>query len=131
MATAAAASAAAANNEGAGVAMFRKDGAGRQADDRRDALASGARAEDQALAHLLSKGLRLVERNYRVARGPSKRGGEIDLIMPLDEGALFDGLPAGWMVTPAGSAHCPTVSGGRALVLYLLPQGRIEFTARA
>ncbi|HPW08964.1 MAG TPA: DUF4863 family protein, partial [Burkholderiaceae bacterium] len=29
------------------------------------------------------------------------------------------------------SAHCPTVSGGRALVLYLLPQGRIEFTARA
>ncbi|MBP7573087.1 MAG: DUF4863 family protein [Rhodoferax sp.] len=57
--------------------------------------------------------------------------GEIDLIMPLDEGALFDGLPAGWMVTPAGSAHCPTVSGGRALVLYLLPQGRIEFTARA
>jgi len=57
--------------------------------------------------------------------------GEIDLIMPLDAGAQFDGRPAGWMVTPAGSAHCPTVSGGRALVLYLLPQGRIEFTARA
>lgn len=57
--------------------------------------------------------------------------GEIDLIMPLDEGALFDGRPAGWMVTPAGSAHCPTVSQGRALVLYLLPNGRIEFTAKA
>jgi len=55
--------------------------------------------------------------------------GEIDLIMPLDEGALFDGRPAGWMVTPPGSAHRPTVSQGRALVLYLLPQGRIEFTA--
>ena len=68
--------------------MFRKDGAGRQADDRRDALASGARAEDQALAHLLSKGLRLVERNYRVARGPSKRGGEIDLIMLARDGTL-------------------------------------------
>ena len=54
--------------------------------------------------------------------------GEIDLIMPMDEGALFDGRPAGWMVTPPGSAHCPTVSQGRALVLYLLPQGRIEFT---
>ena len=40
--------AAAANKEGVGVAMFRKDGAGRQADDRRDALASGARAEDRA-----------------------------------------------------------------------------------
>ena len=55
--------------------------------------------------------------------------GEIDLIMPLDEGALFDGRPAGWLVTPPGSAHCPTVSQGRALVLYLLPNGRIEFTA--
>lgn len=57
--------------------------------------------------------------------------GEIDLIMPLDEGALFDGRPAGWMVAPAGSAHRPTVSRGRALVLYLLPQGRIEFTPAA
>jgi hypothetical protein len=54
--------------------------------------------------------------------------GEIDLIMPMDEGALFDGRPAGWMVTPAGSAHCPTVSLGRALVLYLLPNGAITFT---
>ena len=57
--------------------------------------------------------------------------GEIDLIMPLTDGALFDGRPAGWMVTPPGSAHRPTVSQGRALVLYLLPQGRIEFTATA
>jgi hypothetical protein len=57
--------------------------------------------------------------------------GEIDLIMPLDDGALFDGRPAGWMVTPAGSAHSPTVTHGRALVLYLLPKGRIEFTAAA
>lgn len=57
--------------------------------------------------------------------------GEIDLIMPLDDGALFDGRPAGWMVTPAGSAHRPTVSRGRALVLYLLPNGSIEFTAKA
>lgn len=57
--------------------------------------------------------------------------GEIDLIMPIDAGALFDCCPAGWMVTPAGSAHSPTVSQGRALVLYLLPKGRIEFTAKA
>jgi hypothetical protein len=57
--------------------------------------------------------------------------GEIDLIMPIDKGALFDGRPAGWMVEPAGSAHRPTVSQGRALVLYLLPQGRIEFSAAA
>lgn len=54
--------------------------------------------------------------------------GEIDLIMPLQEGARFDGRPAGWCVYPPGSAHRPTVSGGRALVLYLLPAGEIEFT---
>jgi hypothetical protein len=54
--------------------------------------------------------------------------GEIDLIMPIDEGAQFDGRPAGWLVCPPGSAHQPTVSQGRALVLYLLPEGRIDFT---
>ncbi|SOY62819.1 DUF4863 family protein [Cupriavidus taiwanensis] len=54
--------------------------------------------------------------------------GEIDLIMPLDSEARFDGRPAGWLVCPPGSAHRPTVSSGRALVLYLLPQGRIDFT---
>jgi Domain of unknown function (DUF4863) len=54
--------------------------------------------------------------------------GEIDLIMPIDGDARFDGRPAGWCVYPAGSAHRPTVTQGRALVLYLLPQGAIEFT---
>jgi hypothetical protein len=54
--------------------------------------------------------------------------GEIDLVMPLDGNAKFDNRPAGWVVYPAGSAHRPTVSEGRSLVLYLLPEGRIEFT---
>jgi len=54
--------------------------------------------------------------------------GEIDLIMPLEGNALFDGRPAGWMVCSPGSAHSPTVSQGRALVLYLLPDGQIKFT---
>ena len=54
--------------------------------------------------------------------------GEIDLIMPIEGEARFDGHSAGWLVYPAGSAHRPTVSSGRALVLYLLPQGRIDFT---
>ena len=54
--------------------------------------------------------------------------GEVDLVMPLDAGARFDGRPAGWLVMPPGSAHRPTVSQGRALVLYLLPNGRIDFT---
>ena len=54
--------------------------------------------------------------------------GEIDLIMPIEGEATFDGRPAGWCVYPPGSAHRPTVSEGRALVLYLLPQGEIVFT---
>lgn len=54
--------------------------------------------------------------------------GEIDLIMPITASARFDGKGAGWMVYSAGSAHRPTVASGRALVLYLLPEGAIEFT---
>ncbi len=57
--------------------------------------------------------------------------GEIDLIMPIGgSDARFDGRPAGWCVYGPGTAHRPTVSGGRALVLYLLPQGAITFTAQ-
>lgn len=63
--------------------------------------------------------------------GPHHRhpNGEIDLIMPLAQGVEFDGHGAGWLVYGPGSAHSPTVTRGRALVLYLLPAGAIEFTA--
>ncbi len=54
--------------------------------------------------------------------------GEVCLTMPVTEGARFDGHGAGWCVNPPGSAHHPTVTDGRALVLYLLPGGEIEFT---
>ena len=65
--------------------------------------------------------------------GPHHRhpGGEIDLIMPLEGDATFDGHPAGWCVYGPGTAHHPTVAQGRALVLYLLPEGQIEFTRNA
>ena len=54
--------------------------------------------------------------------------GEIDMIMPISADATFDGQPKGWLVYGPETAHCPTVSDGEALVLYLLPDGRIEFT---
>jgi len=54
--------------------------------------------------------------------------GEIDLVMPEDAAAEFDGRGAGWLVYEPDSAHVPRVAGGRAFVLYLLPQGAIEFT---
>ena len=49
----------------------------------------GTAAESQALAHLLRHGLVLVERNYRVARGPHARGGEVDLILRERDGTLI------------------------------------------
>jgi len=62
--------------------------------------------------------------------GPHHRHptGEVCMVMPVADGAQFDGHGAGWCVNPPGSAHHPTVTNGRALVLYLLPEGKIEFT---
>ena len=50
--------------------------------------ARGAEAEQQALRHLQAQGMRLLERNYRVARGPHAPGGEIDLILQDPAGSL-------------------------------------------
>ena len=65
-------------------------------------------------------------------RGPHHRHplGEVDMVMPLAGEARFNGKGAGWKVYEADSAHYPVVSDGRALVLYLLPQGEIEFTGK-
>jgi len=65
-------------------------------------------------------------------KGPHHRhpNGEIDMIMPIDSAAQFDGHGAGWLVYGPDTAHSPTVTGGKALVLYLLPGGAIEFTKR-
>lgn len=62
--------------------------------------------------------------------GPHHRHptGEVCMIMPITETARFDGNGRGWKVYKPGSAHHPTVTGGQALVLYLLPNGQIEFT---
>ncbi len=57
--------------------------------------------------------------------------GEICLTLPVTLGATFDGAGAGWSINEPGSGHFPTVTGGRALVLYLLPGGEIEFTGKA
>jgi putative endonuclease len=49
---------------------------------------SGDAAEDRALSWLQARGLVLEMRNYRVALGPSARGGEIDLVMRDTDGTL-------------------------------------------
>ena len=52
--------------------------------------------------------------------------GEINMIIPLEEGAQFCGHGAGWRVFPPMSEHFPTVTG-RALMMYFLPGGEIEY----
>jgi hypothetical protein len=57
--------------------------------------------------------------------------GEIDMIIPESSDAKFDGKGQGWMVYAAGSEHYPTVTDGKAIILYLLPEGEIDFTRSA
>lgn len=49
---------------------------------------TGRLGEGLAQRYLEARGLRVVERNYRVARGRSRHGGEIDLILLEADGTL-------------------------------------------
>jgi len=68
--------------------------------------------------------------NVTDTAGPHHRHprGEILMIMPMTPTAKFDGRGRGWLVYEPGTAHRPTVSDGEAVVLYLLPDGAIEWS---
>jgi putative endonuclease len=77
----------------------------------------GDAAEARALAQLLSQGLTLVQRNYRVARGPHARGGEVDLIMRERDGTLvFVEVRARRGVSHGGAAASIGAAKQRSLV---------------
>ena len=77
----------------------------------------GAAAEDQALQWLQQRGLALVQRNYRVARGPHARGGEIDLVMRAADGTLvFVEVRARSSTSHGGAAASVTAAKQRSLV---------------
>ncbi len=79
---------------------------------------SGDAGEARALAHLLAHGLTLVQRNYRVARGPNARGGEIDLILRERDGTLvFAEVRARRSSTHGGAAASVSAAKQRSLVL--------------
>ncbi|MFV0246207.1 MAG: DUF4863 family protein [Qingshengfaniella sp.] len=63
-------------------------------------------------------------------RGPHHihPNGEIGAVIGLSGTPHFDDFPEGWYVYGPGTDHHPTVTGGDAYVLYLLPEGAIEFT---
>jgi putative endonuclease len=54
----------------------------------RSRKSAGDEGESRALAHLQRQGLSLVQRNYRVARGPRAHAGEVDLILRDRDGTL-------------------------------------------
>lgn len=56
--------------------------------------------------------------------------GEIDLGFATEGDSQFDGRPEGWIVYSPGSRHIPTVTGGEMFLLYLLPQGRVEWVQK-
>lgn len=60
--------------------------------------------------------------------------GEINLVVPLNEGAALAGPDGwcygGWTAPAPGSAHFPEVKGGAVISLTLLPAGRIAFGAK-
>ncbi len=104
-----------------------------------DKASTGAQAEDLALRHLQARGLALVERNYRVARGRSRHGGEIDLIVRDRDGTLvFVEVRARSGNQFGGAAASVTTSKQRKLVyaaqcylqtLAVLPPCRFDVVA--
>lgn len=62
--------------------------------------------------------------------GPHHRhpNGEVNWCIALEGSPTFQGQPPGWVVEAPGSDHVPTVEGGRMLIVYLLPEGAIEFS---
>ena len=58
----------------------------------------------------------------------SHPGGEVCMVMPITPEAQFNGRSRGWCVFEPESAHNPTVTNGAALILYMLPDGKIKFT---
>ncbi|MBT9494906.1 MAG: YraN family protein [Paucibacter sp.] len=77
----------------------------------------GSAAEDLALQYLQQQGLRLVERNYRVAGGPNARGGEVDLILRESDGTLvFVEVRARAGLSHGGAAASVTRSKQRRLI---------------
>jgi putative endonuclease len=83
--------------------------------------AAGALAEARAWEHLRRAGLALVARNYRVARGPRSRGGEVDLICRDGDGTL---------VFVEVRARADARHGGAAASIGAAKRAHIIFAAR-
>lgn len=57
--------------------------------------------------------------------------GEVDLSFALSGDPKFDAKNEGWTVYPPNSWHRPTVTEGRMVIVYFLPDGALEFCREA
>ena len=55
--------------------------------------------------------------------------GEVSVCFPTEGEPTFEGHADGWVVKAPGSSHVPTVTGGKMLILYFLPEGAMEWGA--
>lgn len=86
--------------------------------DKPDTRTRGELAETHALHYLQARGLRLVERNYRVAAGPHARAGEIDLVMRDRDGSLVFVEVRARRSTGHGGAAASVTSAKRQRLIY-------------
>ena len=135
-----------------GLDLSDADAAQRELAQRFDPTGADASALNAALGKLLEEGQvanrgELPVRWGRVAKatpetdgfsidvvlmnGPGPRHrhpqGEVNYCVAMDGSPTFDGASAGWVVKSPDSSHVPTVAGGTMLIVYLLPEGQIEF----
>ena len=61
--------------------------------------------------------------------GPRHRHplGEVNYCIALEDTPKFQDQGPGWVVESPGSEHVPTVTEGMMLIVYLLPEGSMEF----
>jgi putative endonuclease len=90
----------------------------------------GDAAEARALDYLLRQGLHLVQRNYRVARGPRARGGEVDLVLRERDGTLvFVEVRARRDGVHGSAAETVTIAKQRRIVCQVPPPCRFDVVA--
>ena len=82
---------------------------------------TGRAGEALAQRYLEARGLRVLERNYRVARGRSRLGGEIDLILLDTDGTLV------FVEVRVRNGH---LGGGAAASVSAAKRARLVYAAR-
>jgi putative endonuclease len=91
--------------------------------------ATGDSGEARALAYLQRQGLRLVERNYRVARGRSRHAGEIDLVLRDRDNTLVFVEVRARRDAAGGGAAASVTAGKRSKLIYAAQHYLLRFDA--